>query len=450
MPRPGRAAPAAAPAAEGSASVRRVSQPPTPLAHDGRYAALLRISGLRALAVNVTLSRLALDGMLTVTLVLTCLRLYNSAALGGLVVFLATVPGLVATPLAGALLDRRGRLTFIRLDAVVATIVLAVDAIAVVAGALSPVLLGLSAVLLSLTRPLAQAGARAQVPSMTPARLWDRVNALDSGIFTLVNVGGPVLATLVFAFTGPAAVFALEAALLLISAVVLRWVPEAFEADPQAGSLWTEMRNGLVYFGRNRTLVVLAVSSSLLNFAPGTINVVLPTVVTTQLHDPAWVVGLLFAISQGMAAVALLTVGRRGTEGIEARVLTLSALVIAAGMAVMTFPQTLATLGLGMLLFGAGEGPFWVALYSLRQRRTDPRFFSRAFILSYSGNVAGQPVASVVAGGLLGIRALVPAMLIAVGGPVLCAVIVRRLPLAPRVLDHAGERAGARGPGQLH
>jgi len=104
----------------------------------------------------------------------------------------------------------------------------------------------------------------------------------------------------------------------------------------------------------------------------------------------------------------------RGTEGIEARVLTLSALVIAAGMAVMTLPQSLATLGLGMLLFGAGEGPFWVALYSLRQRRTDPRFFSRAFILSYSGNVAGQPVASVVAGALLGIRALVPAMLIAV------------------------------------
>ncbi|MFN2451170.1 MAG: MFS transporter [Candidatus Dormibacteria bacterium] len=393
-----------------------------------RYRELLEIPGLRALAANVTLSRLALDGMLTVTLVLTCLRLYNSAALGGLMVFLETVPGLVATPLAGALLDRRGRLAFLRLDALVATLVLGIDAAAVLAGALAPWLLAVSAVVLSLTRPLAQAGARAQVPAMTPMPLWDRVNAVDTGIFTFINVGGPVIATLVFAFSGPGPVMALEAVLLLISALALRWVPEVFEADPQAGSLRTEAWRGIVYFGRNRSLVLLGVCSSLLNFAPGTVNVVLPTVVTTQLHDPAWVVGLLFAVSQGAATVGLVIVGRRGTVGIEARVLAVSALLIASGMAVIALPQSLVSLALGMLLFGAGEGPFWVALYSLRQRRTDPRFFARAFAMSYSANVAGQPVASVVAGGLLGVHALVPAMLIAIGGPALCALITRRLP----------------------
>lgn len=129
------------------------------MAATASYGELARIPGLRALGLSVGLSRWVLDGMLPISLVLTCLRLYGSPAIAGLAVFLATFPGLMLTPFAGALLDRRGRITFIRLDIVVAITVFAALTGLLAAGRLGVPLICAAAVLLSITRPLAQAGA---------------------------------------------------------------------------------------------------------------------------------------------------------------------------------------------------------------------------------------------------------------------------------------------------
>jgi MFS family permease len=403
----------------------KVRMPPRP-----SYRELWRIPGMPALAVSVGLSRWVLDGMLPVTAVLTCLRLFGSPEIAGLVVFLGTIPGLVLTPFAGALLDRRGRIAFIRLDVFVATAVFAALAALIGTGRLTVPVIAVGAVVLSCTRPLAQAGARAQVPTMTPERLWDRVNAVDNAVFTAVSLTAPAAAAAVFGLLGPAPVFMVGAALLLVTAAVLLRVPETVVAtDP--GSVWEETRTGMRYFVRNRTLMALAVSSSLLNVAPGTIIVVLPIIIVTHMHQSAAVVGLLLATEQVGAAIAVIVAGRAGTRGREVRLMAGGALASAVGVLLILVAGDIPLIAAGMFVVGVGGGPYWVALYGLRQRRTMPHMFARAFALSYAGNVAGMPLSSGIAGWLIGAGGVVPALALAVAGPLLAIAALSRVPGDP-------------------
>ena len=85
------------------------TDPPLHPDNEASFSDLWRLPGMRPLALSVGLSRWVLDGMLPITLVLTCLKTFGSPAIAGLVVLLGTLPGLALTPFAGALLDRRGR-----------------------------------------------------------------------------------------------------------------------------------------------------------------------------------------------------------------------------------------------------------------------------------------------------------------------------------------------------
>jgi MFS family permease len=58
----------------------------------------------------------------------------------------------------------------------------------------------------------------------------------------------------------------------------------------------------------------------------------------------------------------------------------------------------LALLLVAMALTGLLTGPMDVAMFTLRQRRTDPAWMGRAFAVSMSFNYAGFPIGSVLAG----------------------------------------------------
>lgn len=382
------------------------------------------------LATSLGLSRWVLDGMLPITLVLTCLRLYGSATVAGLVVFLATFPGLAVAPFAGALLDRRGRIAFIRFDIIVSIAVFSGLALLIMMGRLGVPLIAIGAVLLSCTRPLAQIGARAQVPSMTPERLWDRVNAVDTAVLTVVSLGAPAVASVLFSVVGPDVLFVVGAALLGVGGIVLSNVPEsAIIENPQ--SLWRETHVGIGYFLHNRTLVGLAVSSSLLGVAAGTVIVVLPIVIVTHLHYEASVVGLLFAVEQVGAIIALLVTGRLGTRGHERTIMGACACLAAAGMLMIFIAGGIPLYAAGLFIVGVGTGPYWVALYGLRQRSTAPHMFARAFAMSYTSNSVGQPLGAAAAGLMSSVGSVSAAIALSVGCLLLAIAALRLVPADP-------------------
>jgi len=143
------------------------------------YGRLMRIPGLRSLLVSSLLTRTA-SQMWTVGLVLFALQRYHSAGVAGVSIFLLIFPGLVLSPIAGALLDRHGRKRLMRLDFSVAALCL--TTIVTLAAVNHLPVWGLYALLVagSLTSTLSLAGARSFFPLIVPRDLWDRGNAADS------------------------------------------------------------------------------------------------------------------------------------------------------------------------------------------------------------------------------------------------------------------------------
>ena len=53
-----------------------------------------------------------------------------------------------------------------------------------------------------------------------------------------------------------------------------------------------------------------------------------------------------------------------------------------------------------MFLFGLLNGPLDIALFTIRQRRTDPAWMGRAFAVSMAFNFMGYPFGAIIAGAL--------------------------------------------------
>src|SRR5438045_181979 len=72
---------------------------------------------------------------------------------------------------------------------------------------------------------------------------------------------------------------------------------------------------------------------------------------------------------------------------------------------------------------GVCNGPADIALFSMRQRRTDPAWYGRAFAVSMSFNFAGTPLGSAISGPLIHVG-LTFAIAVAAGFLLLAAVLV--------------------------
>ena len=73
------------------------------------------------------LSRIA-QSMVSIAIVLFTLTEYESPALAGIVTLASILPGLLVAPIAGALLDRHGRMRLVTLDYLVAMAAMALIA----------------------------------------------------------------------------------------------------------------------------------------------------------------------------------------------------------------------------------------------------------------------------------------------------------------------------------
>ena len=165
------------------------------------YRTLLRSPEVVRAIGAATLSRSG-DAMFVVALVLFVLEEFGSPALAGIAALCAIAPGLVLSPLAGALLDRRGPSRPMLLDYAASAVVVGLVAVLSAAGLLGPAVLLALAAAYSATSPLGAAGVRTLLPAIVPEGLWDRANAADTGSITVADAAGPALAGALFAGLG--------------------------------------------------------------------------------------------------------------------------------------------------------------------------------------------------------------------------------------------------------
>lgn len=372
------------------------------------YRALFAIPSLGRVVASMQLARIA-GSMVGVALVLFALLEYDSPSLAGLVTLVSILPGLFISPLAGALLDRHGRVRLVQADYVIAAIALLLIGGLSLAGSLEPWSLLLIAGVASLTNPLSASGLRSLFPIMVPRHLWERVNAVDSNGYIVATIVGPPLAAILLSILGPAVGIIVIAVPLLIAAVVLVGVREPHLETASSGRLLVDAWQGLLYVVHHRTLRGLGVAITLNNLANGAISIIVPLLVLEAMSGTELAVGVAFAISGVAGMIATLFVGRLDTRGREWRMLWRSMLgmviptlllVPLAGGAIPGVSAGYGVLVLAMALIGILNGPLDIALFTIRQRRTDPAWIGRAFAVSMAVNFAGYPVGAALAGQL--------------------------------------------------
>jgi predicted MFS family arabinose efflux permease len=375
--------------------------PETP---EASYRALLAIPRLGRILLSMQISRVA-TSMVSIALVLFVITEYDSPALAGLVTFASIFPGLLVAPIAGALLDRHGRTRLIILDFVVALLAMFLIGGLALADALPAGLLVLITVVSSLTSILSHTGMRSLLPMIVPEHLWERVNAIDSNGYVVATIlGPPIAATLVTVAGGPVALIVIGVTYGL-AAVALIGAPDPASASDSTGRLLRDAWDGVKYTWANPTLRGLGFSISALNIAGGMITIVIPLIVLERLRAGEALVGVVFAISGVTGMVSAFWFGRQDTRGREWQLLvipmllvgpTLAILLVAAGAADPTVGLIAAALAMGG--YGLLQGPADIALFTVRQRRTDPAWMGRAFAVSMAFNFLGYPTGAAIAG----------------------------------------------------
>ncbi|HET7027579.1 MAG TPA: MFS transporter [Candidatus Limnocylindrales bacterium] len=410
------------------------------------YRALLDVPSLARVLVGMSIARIG-GGMLSVALVLFTLEEFGSPALAGIVTFVAIFPGILVSPIAGALLDRHGRSRLVVLDYVFGAASLALIGGLARAGSLTPLLLIAIAAASSLTTPLSTSGLRSLLPLMVPKPLWERANAVDSNGYVLATLIGPPLAGGLVQLAGGAEALFAVAALLVAAAVVLVGIPDPPTDSASTGNLLVDAWRGLVYTMRNPTLRGLGLSISTLNLGGGMLAIVVPIVVIDRLGYGAAVAGLAWAASGLAGMVAAFFFGRWDSRGRERQLLVWPMVGYGLALLLLMPIDGIVLVFVGLAVTGFLNGPMDIGLFTVRQRRTDPAWMGRAFAVSMAFNFMGFPIGSALAGALVSVS-LVAAVAFGVVAALLGAAIAwLTIPAVDERAGRTSDETGAPIPG---
>jgi predicted MFS family arabinose efflux permease len=158
---------------------------------------------------------------------------------------------------------------------------------------------------------------------------------------------------------------------------------------------------GLKYTLGNPTLRGLALTLSTYNIGNGLIAIAVPVLVLGRLHSGPATVGVLCGMMGGAGLASALVAGRVSSQGRERQMMVVAILIATLATVILPFANTLVVVGAATILLGVATGPFDIGLFTLRQRRTDPAWFGRAFAVSMSLNSVGNPIGSALAGPLI-------------------------------------------------
>lgn len=366
-------------------------------APDRSYQALLALPSVGRLLLGMQIARIG-QSMVGIAIVLYTLASYRSATLAGLATFFSFFPGIVVSPIAGALLDRHGRTRLVILDYVVALLSLIVMGALAAMDALPPWLFMVIAAVSSVTWPLSGTGLRSLLPLIVPRHLWERANAIDSTGFLVATIIGPPLAAWLVTFLGGPLAFMVIGLSFGLAAIVIANAPDPPSKQSSRKSLVREAWQGVIYTWNNRTLRALGFSVSMLNLGGGIFTIVIPVIILQRLHMHETAVGMLIAVQGVTGMISAILFGGIDSHKRERMMLALPMVGIGISIAILFLSTNLLAVAVVMAVTGVLNGPLDIALFTLRQRRTEQDWTGRAFAVSMAFNSLGMPLGSVLAG----------------------------------------------------
>ena len=317
----------------------------------------------------------------------------------GLLFFVRFVLGAAAGPWIGVLVDRRSRRTvMLASDLLRCAILTGMTVVAITGGNAYAiyVLAVLSTIVASAYSP-AQA---ALIPTLvdSPDELT-AANVVGNTIGTVGMFAGPALGGVLLALSGPAAVFALTAALTLWSAAFVLGVPrdQPPEQSAERPHFVTEMTAGFKIMIHRPALRVVMGLSGAQALVDGALEVLLVVLALQLLHGGNGTLGWLntaIGIGSiiGAVVVAALAARRRLAGGFA-----IGLLLSSVPLAILAAVSSLAPALILVAALGAGTTFSQVNSRTLLQRSTDKEVMGRVFAVLESLLLTGLAVGSLAA-----------------------------------------------------
>ena len=237
--------------------------------------------------------------------------------------------------------------------------------------------------------------------------------------WVLATVVGAPIGAVVAQILGFEVAFVTIAVAYAVAAVVMVGAPDPRTDVASTGNLFRDAWLGLVYTWNNRTLRSLAISLSVMNLSGGMVQIVVPVLILKHLGMDQDVVGYMFGLMGAFGVVSAFLSGRFQTKGHERRLILIPAWGFTLATALLLWTGSILPIAASMALGGLFNGPMDIAMFTLRQRRTDPAWMGRAFTVSMNLNFSGFPIGAALTGVMV---AIWPVEVAIAFGVVTCAI----------------------------
>lgn len=219
------------------------------------------------------------------------------------------------------------------------------------------------------------------LPEIVPAAQLQARNSLNSGTHAATQLGGPSLGGLAVQLLGAAPTLLVDTASYLVSAVLLRTLPERRVQRPaERPPMVTMIREGWRFVLRHPIIGPAMWDATATNFVCGAMLALFPYYLVRELHASPLLVGLLLA-ADGLGTLVGAALTTRFTDRFgTARGLIIAAFVGVAGALVI--PLGTGTVGyvafaVGNLIFAASTVVLSVTTRTYRMLASPPELLSR-------------------------------------------------------------------------
>lgn len=233
------------------------------------------------------------------------LQLTNSAFWVGLVAAALTLPSLLFSLHAGALIDRFSKKKILVFTQAASGVIVLVLAILTFSGNINITGLVIVAFLLGTINSIDLPTRQALVPELVKRKILTSAIALNSGMFNAARVIGPSIAGILIAFAGLGGAFLFNsvtyfAAVIIFLSVKVKAVPSRISKV----SMWPAIKEGIRYAFFHPAIRALMILAALTAFFGHSYMAILPVVAKNIFNLDAAGLGYLYAASAAGAVLA--------------------------------------------------------------------------------------------------------------------------------------------------
>lgn len=325
-----------------------------------------------------------------------------------LVLVVSFVPGIILSPFAGVLIDRKEPRVLILAGSVLGGIAITVILAAVLTGSLTITLILIVTALLSCASALQTPALDAIVPFIVPREKVARANGIFSICTSASDISGPILAGIFLSMGNLTFIttFDLFTYLVAILVTLAIWQQLATKGSllsaehpaPTTGQgTWRQdLKEGTHYLVSRKPLFLLVMLFTLLNFALG-VNEVIGQLFVLSLGTTAQL-GILNAVFGAGMVLGSLVMSLKTQEGTKTKTMLLANLGIGCMIALCAFAHNLWLVGIAWLATGLFIPVVNTIAITILQLNTDPAYLGRVLSLERMLSWISLPIAEIVAG----------------------------------------------------